>query len=88
MIDLKGKKTLVLLTRDLLKCEEKVLEINMALLAEEMRVTEVLVFLCLEEMTERDLPNHIHRILQRRQVIHYPGNYRRFWNDLANLLKP
>ncbi|GFO16766.1 toll-like receptor 4 [Plakobranchus ocellatus] len=85
---LAGKKTLVLLTRDLLKCEEKVLEINMALLAEEMRVTEVLVFLCLEELTERDLPNHIYRILQRRQVIHYPGNYRRFWDDLANVLKP
>ncbi|GFN90196.1 toll-like receptor e [Plakobranchus ocellatus] len=85
---LAGKKTLVLLTRDLLKCEEKVLEINMALLAEEMRVTEVLVFLCLEEMTERDLPNHILGILQRRQVIHYPGNYRMFWDDLATVLKP
>ncbi|GFO17719.1 toll-like receptor e [Plakobranchus ocellatus] len=83
---LAGKKTLDLLTRGLLKCEEKILEINMALLAEEMRVTEVLVFLCLEELTERDLPNHIYRILQRRHVIHYPGNYRRFWNDLANVL--
>ncbi|GFO01684.1 toll-like receptor [Plakobranchus ocellatus] len=80
---LAGRKTLVLLTRDLLKCEEKVLEINMALLAEEMRVTEVLVFLRLEEMTEFDLPNHIHRILQRRPVIHYPGNYRSYAGDAA-----
>ncbi|GFO36497.1 toll-like receptor e [Plakobranchus ocellatus] len=84
---LAGKKTLVLLTRGLFKWEEKLLEIHMALLAEEMRLTEVLVFLRLEELAELDIPRHILRILEERQVVFYPGNFRRFWDDFANSIK-
>ena len=60
----------------------------MALLAEEMRVTEILFFLFLEEIPAGDIPEHVLKVLEERPAYFYGGNNQRFWDNLARVLKP
>ncbi|XP_005112480.1 toll-like receptor 4 [Aplysia californica] len=90
---LSGKKTLVLLSRELFYWgenyynEEKETEVNMAKVCEEVRRDRVLLFLSVEEVPDECVPPHIRQYLDVRPPIRYRPDSPAFWDYLAAKIK-
>ncbi|CAG5125426.1 unnamed protein product [Candidula unifasciata] len=82
-----AKKTLVLLTRDLFVIEDHELEVNMAMLSEEMRMSKVLYFLLLEDCPPDCFPPHLRECIEKTRPVVYNRNNPQFWDHFARMIK-